>query len=220
MHITPKRRQRILSAHHLRQQGHSLRQIAQQLGVSHATVIADLKLLETHWSEIAAPAADERLLEQLHQLTDYLAHVLNQDLVQLFGDRLSGPELARLMAIRASEISALFRETRQTINAIHRRAAARPSDDLDLPDESVEDPPELTNANHSNHRVSQPEQEIVTPERSENTSPNHPDQPLPDDIFEQAQAFLEQLSEHEFPPAELIRGPSREPAHLSPATPL
>ena len=50
MHIPPARRRRILKVHHLRQQGKPLRKIAEQLKISHATVHADLKLVETHWS--------------------------------------------------------------------------------------------------------------------------------------------------------------------------
>ena len=218
MQITPERRQRILKAQHLRQQGQSLRKIAEQLGVSHATVIADLKLLETHWSEIAAAAADDLLIEQMHHLRQYLAHVLGQDLAQLFAGSVSPAEYARLYTIRAGEISTLLRETRQTANTIYRRAAQRSAEepDIDISDQPAElsqeavgtplsSSPELTNANHSNQRISQPEQEIVDPDRSEKTSANHPKHPQPGDIAdesdEQAQAILDDffataLAEH------------------------
>ena len=68
MFIPPKRRRRIMRAHHLRQQGHSLRQISEKLSVSLATVRADLKLAQTHWGPIAAASADDLLLESLHLL--------------------------------------------------------------------------------------------------------------------------------------------------------
>ena len=68
MHISPQRRRRALRAHELRQQGRSLRAIGKILGVSHATVVADLKLVETHWSDFVEQSADDLLLEQLRLL--------------------------------------------------------------------------------------------------------------------------------------------------------
>ena len=92
MHIPPKRRRRILNAHHLRQQGQSLRKIAEQLHVSHATIRADLQLVESHWSELAAPAADDLLLNQLHILRCLLVKLVEEDLVQKYS-RLSCPRV-------------------------------------------------------------------------------------------------------------------------------
>ena len=93
MHIPPARRRRILKVHHLRQQGNPLRKIAEQLNISHAT---------------------------------------------------------------------LLREARHTVAAVQSRAEQRPEQEVDLPG--------LTNANHSNQRISQPAQEIVDPGLSEKTS--------------------------------------------------
>ena len=71
MHIPPQRRTRILEAHRLRRRGRSLRKIAEQLDVSPATIHADLQLLETNWPDIARPAAQDVLLEQLTRLRDF-----------------------------------------------------------------------------------------------------------------------------------------------------
>ena len=68
MHIPPQRRTRILEAHRLRRRGRSLRNIAEQLDVSPATIHADLQLLESNWPDIASPTAQDALLEQLTRL--------------------------------------------------------------------------------------------------------------------------------------------------------
>ena len=65
MDISPLRRSRILKAHELRQNGDSPRSIATALNISQATLLADLRLLETHWSEVADALADDLLLELL-----------------------------------------------------------------------------------------------------------------------------------------------------------
>ena len=214
MHIPPARRRRILTVHHLRQQGKSLRKIAEQLNISHATVHADLKLAETHWAEIALPAADDLLLNQLHIIQRRLARVLHQDLLANFNHRLSPDEVARLYAVQASELATLLREARRTVAAVQRRAEQRPEQELEIPD-YVEPPPDpaepavdtpdsdrpgLTNANHSNQRISQPAQEIVEFTRSEKNAANHPTHPLPDNLFEEAQTFLKQLREQDLHP--------------------
>ena len=214
MHIPPARRRRILTVHHLRQQGKSLRKIAEQLKISHATVHADLKLVETHWAEIALPAAADLLLNQLHIIQRRLARVLQQDLSAVFNQRLSPDEYTRLYAVQMNELATLLREARRTVAAVQRRAEQRPEQELDIPD-FPEPPPEpatptvdtpdsdlpgLTNANHSEQRISQPAQEIVNPAPSEKNIANHSDHPLPGNLFEEAQTFLEQLREQESHP--------------------
>ena len=207
MHIPPARRRRILTVHHLRQQGKSLRKIAEQLKVSHATVHADLKLVETHWSEIALPAADDLLLNQLHIIQRRLARVLQQDLSAAFNHRLSPDEYTRLYAVQANELATLLREARRTVAAVQRRAEQRPEQEVDIPDyveptpepaaPTVDTPdsdlPGLTNANHSEQRISQPAQEIIKSSLSEKNAANHSDQPLPDNLYEEAKALLDQL---------------------------
>ena len=79
MFIPPKRRRRIMRAHHLRQLGHTLRQIAEKLNISVATVRADLKLAQTHWATIAAASADDLLLESLQLLQVRLTRAIKND---------------------------------------------------------------------------------------------------------------------------------------------
>ena len=62
MPLSPRRRRRALQAHQLRDQGLSLRQIAQHLHISHTTVHHDLLALETNWPEIAQSAVAEHTM--------------------------------------------------------------------------------------------------------------------------------------------------------------
>ena len=89
MQIHPARRRRALRVHYLQQRGDSLRKIAEQLGVSHTTVRDDLRLLESHWSSIAAPAADDLLLESLQLLQFRLVLATRGDEVARLSDRLT-----------------------------------------------------------------------------------------------------------------------------------
>ncbi len=66
---SPRRCHRILQAHHLRCQGRSLRQIAAELGCAHPTVSAYLRDLQLHRSHILHTVAADRLLDQVHLLT-------------------------------------------------------------------------------------------------------------------------------------------------------
>ena len=178
MHVPAQRRQRILQVHSLRQQGHSLRQIAEQLGISHATVRADLQLLETHWSEIVAPAADDILLEQLHLLHRQLGHLAKINVIETFGDQLPPIELRRASEFHYTKLLALVREIRRTANDLHRRArerAAQPklAAELDEPQETAEISPKSSTTIHPESTISQPEQEIVeTDPAPEKIGPN------------------------------------------------
>ncbi len=164
MYISPRRRRRILEAHRLRQEGHSLRAIAQFLDVSAATVHADLKLLETHWSDLVEQAADDLLLNQINQLERRLVKVLERNPFDVFDryvvslgegyfrawtDTLSATDIVRVQQAHTAEIALLFRETRRAIQDLHRRAgqrrdlAAQSDSDRepDYPAEELTDPP-------------------------------------------------------------------------------
>ena len=126
MNLSPQRRRRSLEAHHLRQHGLPLRIIAKQLGVSHATVHSDLKLLETHWSEIAQAVADDLLLDQLSQLRQRLAQHMESNPYELLqGEHLRPPDQIRLFAVQMQEFNTLCREIRRTAEAVQRRARQR-----------------------------------------------------------------------------------------------
>ena len=79
MPTSPQRRHRIRRAHQLRQHGHTLRSIAQQLGTSHSTIAEDLKRFETHRQEITTDISHDLQLEHTLQLRDRLHHLYAQD---------------------------------------------------------------------------------------------------------------------------------------------
>lgn len=186
MHIPPKRRRRCLQVHHLSMRGIAQRKIAKQLGVSHATVRADLRLIESHWSDIAAPAADDLLLDQLQLLREQTQRIARLDLVETFGTHLTMPELIKVFDARDAKVLAFIRETRRTIDAVHRRAAEREAqpelyeDDIETLQETDETAPKLDNSVHQNSASSQPEQEIVAPEAVLEKNPPATIQPDPD----------------------------------------
>ena len=164
MFIPPKRRRRIMRAHHLRQQGHSLRQIAEKLNISVATVRADLKLAQTHWATIAAASADDLLLESLHLLQIRLTLAIKRDYVADNASRLTPVDYLRARDAQETQLNHLAREIRRTAHDVHRRAAQRP----DQPDLFDEEPQELaetitesTKIEPPNSTISSPEQEIV-----------------------------------------------------------
>ena len=208
MNISPRRRRRILEAQRMRQSGLSLRDIADSLGVSPATVHADLKLLETHWSDVTAQAADDLLLEHLAQLRERIGQLLRHDPEEIFSrfivsagggyyrtwtSKLSAADLVRLHQARAAELTTLFRETRRTIQDIHRRArerraeTAETSAETTYPDDELTDrrlwdeldiaepsQTELNDPEHPNPAFSQPEQQIADPDPTEKNQPEHP----------------------------------------------
>ena len=180
MFIPPKRRRRIMRAHHLRQQGHSLRQIAEKLGVSVATVRADLKLAQTHWGPIAAASADDLLLESLHLLRIRLSRAIKQDPVASNANRLTPVEYLRARDARETQLNTLAREIRRTVQQVHQRAEQRP----DQPDLFDEEPQELSETitesaqiEPPNSTISSPEQEIVQSQPAEEKIPAQPIRP-------------------------------------------
>ena len=186
MHITPKRRRRILQAHYLRQRGLTLRKIAEQLNVSHATIRADLQLAESHWNTIAAAAADDLLLESLQLLSIRLSLAIEHDDVANNADRLTPVDFLRAREAQETRLTTLAREIRRTAQDIHQRAEQR-TDQPDLFHELSQDSQELAEpttessaANHLESTTSQPEQEIVSTDPSEEKNcpaycpPTHP----------------------------------------------
>ena len=83
MHFSPQRRTRIIHAQLLHHQGKSLRQIAEQFGVSHSTVHDDLRCFDTHYAEIAQSLA--------HAMAVNHAISINAFLEQLISDGPIGP---------------------------------------------------------------------------------------------------------------------------------
>ena len=207
MHIPPKRRRRCLKVHHLSMAGVAQRKIAKQLGVSHATVRSDLRLIEAHWSDIAAPAADDLLLEQLQLLREQTARIARTDLMEAFGSHITVAEYIKACDARDAKVLAFIRETRRTIDAVHRRAAEREAQpelyqgDLESLQETDETAPKLDKTVHQKSASPQPEQEIVALEPPPEELPPEATQsdqdpsmdPLLDPILEEAVTLFPHL---------------------------
>ncbi len=178
MHITPKQRRRSVRAHYLRQRGQSLKQIAETSKTSVATVRADLKLAETHWSSIAAATADDLLLQSLHLLELRLNVSLKYDFVADNAKRLTPVEYLRARDAQETQLNSLAREIRRTVQDVHRRAEQRP-DQPDLfheePRELAETTPELSQIEPPDSTISSPQQEIVESEAEEEKFAAEPD---------------------------------------------
>ncbi len=221
MNIFPQRRQRILQAHHMRQQGSTLRKIGKTLGVSHATIVADLKLLESHWGDVTAQATDDALLEQLQLLMLRLRTVLPINMLKTYGN-FTPADFARIYVAHTAELGTLLREVRRTAAALQDRAQLRLGDDaqpaLELPFPDAElaraahparpkpadrGQPQLTKPDHSNDTIPSPALENAVSPAPEKI----PDQPLDqpqapaelDQALAEAQAFLEQLQNQTTP---------------------
>ena len=164
MHIPPRRRRRAIRIHYLTQCGASQRQIAEKLKISKATVRSDLQLIETHWSSIAAPAADDLLLESLHLLEIRLSQAIKQNPVADNANRLTPVEYLRARDAQQTQLNALAREIRRTVQQVHQRAEQR-ADQPDLYDEEPqnlsETSAESTQTDPPDSTISSPEQEIV-----------------------------------------------------------
>ncbi len=189
MQIQPARRRRALRVHYLQQQGHSLRKIGEQLGLSHTTVRDDLRLLEAHWSSIAAPAADDLLLESLQLLQFRLALATRGDEVARLADRLTPVEYLRARDAQDAQLTALVREIRRTVGAVHRRAAQRP-DQPGLQAEQAQtaaDTPQPSTALQPESTISSAEREIVEiPAPQEKILPESPQPAQPNLHAEEA----------------------------------
>ena len=181
MHISPKQRRRSVRAHYLRQRGQSLKQIAETSKTSVATVRADLKLAETHWSSIAAATADDLLLESLFLLKTRLSIAIAHDSVADNAKRLTPVEYLRARDAQETQLNSLAREIRRTVQDVHRRADQRP-DQPDLFEEEPENPQELAETTTKlsqieppDSTISSPEQEIVQSEGEEEKIAAEPD---------------------------------------------
>ncbi len=177
MHISPTRRRRALRVHYLSQRGKSHKEIAEQLDISQASIRDDLQLVETHWSSIAAAAADDLLLESLQLLHLRLSLALERDEVGNNAGRITPVDYLRARDAQETRLTALAREIRRTAHEVHRRADQRP-DQADLYDESDEISQELAESitkspeiDHPNSMISSPDQEIVPDQASEEKDP-------------------------------------------------
>ena len=202
MYLTPKRRQRMVRAHHLRQSGHSLSQSAEILGVSKATVHADLKLLETHWDIVAEFTYDDILLDQIEQLQLRLHNMRKLgpvDLIKQLGLpadlRVDISEMTRLYALHQQSINNAARELRLLLRELRPETRRRADEiiDIELVDESdhanPSDPADLTDG--AAPQLPEPEPSWIRlndPDRSEHTIPDKTQEILPESTDQQNSA--------------------------------
>ncbi len=174
--ISPQRRQRILSAHYLRQAGATTQNIAANLEADPAAIQADLRLLEQHWHDITRQAANDALLSSLAALQFALAATLQPQ-----------PDGSYRYASQLNDLLPLCRELRQTANQIHKHSLSdNPEPTLDYPDDQLTAPePDRTQSNTiepdrtQSNKIEQDRTQSNTAEQDRTTS-NTPNPPRPD----------------------------------------
>ena len=174
--ISPQQRQRILSAHYLRQAGATTQNIAANLEADPAAIQADLRILEQHWHDITRQAANDALLSSLAALQFALAATLQPQ-----------PDGSYRYASQLNELLPLCRELRQTANQIHKHSLSdHPEPTLDYPDDQLTAPePDRTQSNTieqdrtQSNTIEQDRTQSNTAEQ-DRTTPNTPNPPRPD----------------------------------------
>ena len=196
MYVPPKQRRRCLRVHYLRQRGTSLKQIAEQLDLSVATVRADLKLVENHWSSIAAAAADDLLLESLQLLQFRLRLALNDDLLAKIAVNLTPVEMLRAHEAHQQRLDNLAREIRRTVEQVHRRAEQR-TDQTVLAEDDLQElektTPKSSQIAPSDPTISSPEREIVESQAAQEKTT---EEPIPDPDPPELEALIAEAVEH------------------------
>lgn len=158
MPLSPQRRRRALLAHQLRQQGLSLRRIAERLQVSHTVVYNDLRALETQRPRIAQALADDKLLDHIQRLELRLDRLLGErPLSQLenytvrdgadrepqrLSEALPPNQIARFIEIHERAIRSALTEYRITLQDFRASAHNRledAEDEADYPDDELTD---------------------------------------------------------------------------------
>ena len=203
MPTSPQRRHRIRQAHQLRQHGYTLRQIANQLNVSHSTIAEDLKRFETHRSEITAHVNHDLQLEHTLQLRDRLHHLYAQDplhplqrypLTDAQGSQktraaeASNSEIIRLYSLHQRAVTQAEREYRHALKELAHADinSEADTDTLDYPDDQLAAPaqpaqprtqptkPDQIRTTSTKPEHAKPTQPAAKPAKSPQTPPNHP----------------------------------------------
>ena len=204
MPTSPQRRHRIRQAHQLRQQGRTLRSIANRLNVSHSTIAEDLKLFETHRQEITAHVNHDLQLEHTLQLRDRLHHLYAQDplhplqrypLSDAQGSQktraaeASNSEIIRLYSLHQRAITQAEREYRHALQKLAHADIQPTPDTLDYPDDQLAAPA--------------PPAQLIQPEQTDQprTQPTKPDQIR----------TTSTTSEHAKPAAKPAKSPQTQP---------
>lgn len=143
MTISPRRRRRTLREHQLRQNGHTLEQIADKVNVSVATVHADLRLLETNWSDFAQATRNDLLLQQINRVNRRISRLINTGVPGLELCATMN-EALRARALYSQELNAACRELRLLLRELP--GDGPPSGEIielelaDYPDHELADP--------------------------------------------------------------------------------
>lgn len=186
MNISPQRRRRTLREHQLRQNGHTLEQIAEKVNVAVSTVHADLRLLETNWSDFALSTRNDLLLQQINRVNRRITKLINAGVVGL--ELCATVDQAfRARALHSQELNAACRELRLLLRELP--ADAPHSGEIielelaDYPDH------ELADTERPRKNLKKPESEraaiprktqvIAPPPPAEKNSPEHLKLPLP-----------------------------------------
>ena len=160
MTLSPQRRRRALQAHQLRQQGLSLRQIAQQLHLSRTAVHNDLRALETQRPQLIQALADDKLLDHAQRLEQRLDQLLSEHplsklerflalnhdgQVRPLNEILPPEQIARFVDIHERAIRTALAEYRATLRDLrastrNRLETTPAADDADYPNAELADP--------------------------------------------------------------------------------
>ena len=186
MNISPRRRRRILREHQLRQNGHTLEQIARKVDISVATVHADLRVLETNWTDFAQATRKDLLLQQINRLNRLITRLTNR---KPFADdgTFTVEQIISLETLISRDLNAANREFRLLLREL--RADAPQDGEIielelsDYPDHELADP-ERTRKNLKEPEtnpatIPQKTQEIAHSAVSEKEIPENLKVPLP-----------------------------------------
>ena len=188
MPTSPQRRHRIRRAHQLRQHGHTLCSIAQQLNVSHSTVAEDLKRFEANRQEITAHISHDLQLEHTLQLRDRLHHLYAQDplhplqrypLTDAEGRNktraaeATTSEIIRLYSLHQRTITQAEREYRHALQELAHADINSEADTLDYPDDQLAAAQPVQPA-QPRTQPTKPDQIRTTPTTAEHAKPTQP----------------------------------------------
>ncbi len=169
MNISPRRRRRMQREHQLRQNGHTLEQIADKLKVSVSTVHADLRALETDWDDFAQSLHNDLLLQQITRV--------NRRINRLSNDPTPGAELCTTLeevlrpeALQTQNLNAANRELRMLLRLLapNARPAGGEIIDIELADYPDE---ELVHAEETRKNLKKPESpQAAIPQKTQEIS--------------------------------------------------
>ena len=199
--LPPERRQRILYAQELHQRGHSLRQIADILQVSHATVHADLRLFNENFPQVAQTLAHEHTFERLEYIAQQLRLLAAEDPLEplLKYAQMKDERAAPLVGqVTANDIVRLYGQHRTLMIHLlreHRLAAAKLETAALTRFANAAQPLESTD-----HSLNQAEHSLTELTESDHSPTTRPDSdPTPEPAYHQNSANHPDTADPSFP---------------------